>query len=245
MKKLSRAFVLAGVGLLALSSVAAAEEEEESWLPGELSGNVGFFSDYSFRGVSQTGENLALQGGIDWSHDIGVYLGLWASNVDFGDAYIEQDVYGGYAGSVGAFSYDMGAVFFYYPKAEEFNYWEFPLGLGYDFDVFSVSAGVLFSPEYFGVLDEGVVVSGGIAVPIPLELPGIELGVDANIGYSNADGLVNVDDDDYIDWSVGLTVGLPKGLGLDLRGVGTDAGGNDEFGDNGDARFVAGLTYSF
>ena len=243
MIKLSRTFILASVGLLALTSMAAAQEEEGDWLPGELSGNVAFYSDYSFRGVSQTGENLALQGGIDWAHDSGVYLGLWASNVDFADADIEQDVYGGYAGSVDAFSYDLGVVFFYYPQEEELNYWEFPLNLGYDFDVASISFGVLFSPEYFGLLDEGVVVSGGLAVPIPLELPGIELGFDANIGYSNANGLVSASDDDYVDWSVGLTVGLPKGLGVDLRGVGTDE--DDIAGFESSARFVAGLTYSF
>lgn len=245
MSKMSRTCVLASVGLLALTSVAVAEEEEGDWLPGEISGNVAFYSDYSFRGVSQTNRNLALQGGLDWAHDSGVYLGLWASNVNIDDSSLEQDVYGGYAGEYAGVTYDLGAVFFYYPRAEEFNYWEFPLKLGYDFGVASVNFSVLYSPEYYGVLDDGVVVSGGIGVPIPLEVPGMEFAFDAGVGYSNANGLVNGNDDDYVDWTTGLTIGLPKGLGLDIRGVGTDAGDDDKLGENAEARFVGGLTYSF
>ena len=253
MNQLTRACVLASAGLIAAASAATAEEGG-NLLPGEFSGNVAFYSDYSFRGVSQTSENMALQGGIDWSHDTGIYLGLWASNVDFSDADIEQDVYGGSSGSIDEVSSEIGAVFLYYPQEEELNYWEFPLNLGYDFDMFSVSAGVLFSPEYFGILDEGVVVSGGVEVPLPLDLAGLELALDAGLGYSHAEAgtvsgekvyLAGGTDEDYVDWQVGLTIGFPSGIGIDLRGVGTDAGGDNELGDIADPRFVAGLSYSF
>jgi uncharacterized protein (TIGR02001 family) len=49
--------------------------------PHTLTGNVGFVSDYRFRGISQTFKEPALQGGFDYSHASGFYLGTWASNV--------------------------------------------------------------------------------------------------------------------------------------------------------------------
>lgn len=239
----SKMALLAALGLTLMTLQSAAAEEEKSWIPGEFSGNVATYSDYSFRGISQTGRNIALQGGIDWAHDIGIYAGIWASSIDFDQAYLEQDLYLGYAGEVGAFSYDLGAVFFYYAKEEQFNYWEFPLKLGYDFDVFSLNAGALWSPKYFGVLSDGWYLSTGIEVPLPLEIPGMEFAVDANFGYTNAQGIVN-GDNSYIDYSLGLVVGLPKGLGVDLRMVGTDAESTYGAKAAGD-RFIAGLTYSF
>jgi len=243
MRKVSKFAAIAGIGMLAFSGQAVAEESE-SWIPGEFSGNVATYSDYSFRGVSQTNRNIALQGGIDWSHDIGIYLGIWASNVDIGDADLEQDVYGGYAGEIGSFSYDAGVIFFYYAKEEAANYWEFPINLGYDFDVFSLSAGALWSPDYFGTLGDGWYLSTGIAVPLPLGIPGIDLSTDANVGYTNAKEVVSATRDSYIDYNLGLVVGLPQNLGIDLRWVGTDADGPLGSKIAGD-RFVAGLTYSF
>jgi uncharacterized protein (TIGR02001 family) len=42
------------------------------------SANVALTSDYVFRGVSQTDEDPAIQGGFDVSHDSGLYIGTWA-----------------------------------------------------------------------------------------------------------------------------------------------------------------------
>ena len=121
MRKRSRAFLVAVTGLLLLAAPAIRAEEAKSWIPGSFTGNIAILSDYSDRGMSQTNQNLAVQGGIDWTHDNGAFVGLWASNVDYGDGDIEQDIYGGYAGSMGNFAYDTVAYFFYYPKVEEFN----------------------------------------------------------------------------------------------------------------------------
>ena len=66
----------------------------------ELSANIGVTSNYLWRGVTQTDDGAAIQGGIDWSHDSGFYLGTWASNIDWGvgSSGVEVDFYGGYAG---------------------------------------------------------------------------------------------------------------------------------------------------
>ena len=59
------------------------------------SANVGLFSEYRFRGVKQTDDAPAIQGGFDLSHSSGLYLGNWNSNVEFGNTSIEMDFYGG------------------------------------------------------------------------------------------------------------------------------------------------------
>jgi uncharacterized protein (TIGR02001 family) len=63
-----------------------------------LSANVTLASDYILRGLSQTAHGPALQGGFDWEHPTGFYLGVWGSNVHFqhSSANLEMDGYGGY-----------------------------------------------------------------------------------------------------------------------------------------------------
>ena len=45
--------------------------------------NVGLFSQYIFRGLTQTNNKPALQGGFDVNHKSGLYIGGWASNVSW------------------------------------------------------------------------------------------------------------------------------------------------------------------
>src|SRR5829696_3345373 len=59
---------------------AAAPAPEPDWT---FSGNVGLYSQYVFRGISQTNEKPALQGGFDLAHKSGFYLGTWASNISW------------------------------------------------------------------------------------------------------------------------------------------------------------------
>ncbi len=236
------------------STPTRALADDEQLIPGEFSGNVALVSDYSFRGISQTQTDVAFQGGLDWAHDSGVYLGLWGSTIKFpeDDSFLEQDIYGGFANEVGAFSYDVGAVFFWYPKEEALNYWEFAFNGAYDFDVAAVSAGFLWSPDYFGVLGDGYYLSTGVSVPLPVT-DRLDVSIDANLGYTIMDKNLyemEVDEvvvdavDDYLDWNVGLTVGFPSGIGVDLRYVDTDIS-KGLGGDDTEARFVAGLSYSF
>lgn len=86
--------------------------------------NVGLFSQYIFRGLTQTGEEPAIQGGVDYSHASGFYLGAWASNISWledGGVYdnssIEIDVYGGYRNTIGetGIGYDVGLLQYIYP----------------------------------------------------------------------------------------------------------------------------------
>jgi hypothetical protein len=79
-------------------------------------------SDYRFRGISQTYRGPAIQGGIDYAHDSGFYVGNWNSNVSSlvysGGAGIEMDFYGGWKKAFGDFGLDVGFIYYYYPNAE-------------------------------------------------------------------------------------------------------------------------------
>lgn len=85
--------------------------------------NVGVVSDYLFRGISQTKGNPAIQGGFDYSHSSGIYVGTWLSSISWvndtqgGSTPTEMDVYGGYKSTFGDsdFGYDVGLITYNYP----------------------------------------------------------------------------------------------------------------------------------
>ncbi len=92
--------------------------------PYTFTGNFGIFSQYIFRGLTQTNTNPAVQGGFDYTHSSGFYAGTWLSNISwltdaqaYKSAPLEWDFYGGYRGSFGAsdFGYDVGLLQYYYP----------------------------------------------------------------------------------------------------------------------------------
>ena len=63
---------------------------------GEWSANASMTSNYIWRGLTQTENEAAVQGGIDYAGDSGFYVGTWASNVNYGagDVYsYEHDIY--------------------------------------------------------------------------------------------------------------------------------------------------------
>src|SRR5688572_2796858 len=226
---------------------AAVEEEEEGflgdWLPGGFSGSVSLMSDYSFRGISQTQTGFAAQGGATYKSPIGIYLGSWASSVNFGpadDSYVEQDFFGGYTATFGDFTLDTSVTFLWYPKESDSNYWEFALKGGYNLmDVATLKAAFIYGPDYFGYAGDGFVGQTGFSIPIPLpENNFVALTFDANLGYTHTtefiNKFVNGTTNNYLDWNAGLIVAVHKNLSFDLRYVDTDIGST--FGSTSDAR---------
>jgi uncharacterized protein (TIGR02001 family) len=103
--------------LLALTTVPSFAQTAPA-SPWSLTGNAGLFSDYRFRGISQTNKKPAFQGGFDVAHSSGLYAGNWNSNIDsayYGGSNLEMDFYGGYKATYGDFSYDVGVLYYYYP----------------------------------------------------------------------------------------------------------------------------------
>jgi uncharacterized protein (TIGR02001 family) len=188
-----------------------------------ISGNVALTTDYAFRGISQTDQSPAVQGGLDLSAG-SFYAGAWASNINFGTggANLELDVYGGYKFAAGPVNFDVGIIGYLYPGAAddgaELDYWE-----GYVkpsialSDSFTLGGALYYSPEFTGESGDGFYyeVNGAFTVNPSLSLSG-------------AVGMQSVDtsgfffgEDEYTTWNLGGTY-TAMGLGFDLRYVGTD-----------------------
>jgi len=110
----------------------------------DVSANAGVFSNYIWRGVSQTNDNAAGQGGIDYSHDSGAYAGVWTSTIENGQ---EVDLYLGFAGEISSFGYDIGAVTYQYPKTSDINFTEVNASGSFSFDSVTVGAGVAYTVD--------------------------------------------------------------------------------------------------
>ena len=82
-----------------------------------VDGYLGYSSDYIWRGVSQTSGNAAMSGKLEVSKG-GLYGGVWASEVDFGDeATYEMDLFLGYELMVSdKFSLDVGVIQYNWDK---------------------------------------------------------------------------------------------------------------------------------
>jgi uncharacterized protein (TIGR02001 family) len=106
----------------------------------EFSANIGVTSNYVWRGVTQTGNDAAISGGLDYAHDSGFYAGTWASNVDFGnedgtsDGGAEVDLYVGFGGEFGdGIGYDVGLAHYMYPHLSDSDFTELYGSLSYSY----------------------------------------------------------------------------------------------------------------
>ena len=206
--------VTAIVALFGLSAVARGQEDPA------VTANLAVTTDYVFRGYTQTGEDAAVQGGVDWADPSGWYIGAWASKIDFGsgdDASMEVDIYGGYAWQINDVSYDLGVIYYAYPGADEMSGYDFVeayLSLGYGLETVSLSAAAHFTPDNFGETGAGWYLTGGLSRPLSESL-----SVDANVGFSQ----VTPDfGEDYLDWNLGLSYSFSR-FAMDLRYHDTDA----------------------
>ena len=147
-----------------VSGLYAADKESEVG----VSANMAITSNYVWRGMTQTQNSPAVQGGIDLDWN-GIYTGVWGSNVEFGTASLEADIYLGYAGEVSAFSYDIGFINYMYPnQSDELNFGEAYLSLGYDFGVASVGATYALGVSTADTDDVPDNWEASVAVPLPM-----------------------------------------------------------------------------
>jgi uncharacterized protein (TIGR02001 family) len=231
--------LLFSVAAFALISPAMAEDS----IPGDFSTTVGFVSEYSFRGISQSNEGPALQGSIDWSHDSGFYAGVWGSSVEFTDASLETDIYAGYTGEVGGLTYDVGAIYYAYPGADvednQYNFVEGALALGYDFDVAALSASVNYSPDYFAGSGDATYVAANLDVPLPF-LP-FDTALNASVGHQWVEHEDVFGVEDYMDWGIGLTANI-EGFDLGVRYIDTNLDETSECLDGCEERVIVSLS---
>jgi uncharacterized protein (TIGR02001 family) len=114
--------------------------------PWSLSANIGVVSNYMWRGMTQTDDQAAIQGGLDANHASGFYAGTWVSNVDFGagGANYELDLYTGYnipfADDNARLGFNLG--YYAYPDSNaEIDFSEISITGGYGY----FSAGIYYT----------------------------------------------------------------------------------------------------
>jgi uncharacterized protein (TIGR02001 family) len=234
-KPLALAALLAGSALM---SPAHADD---------LSANVTVTNNYIWRGLTQTENNPAVQGGIDWTSDSGFYAGTWVSNVSYAPAGVfnyENDLYAGFAGGSEKFSWDVGYLYYNYDSDAEFDFGEIYGSVS--FAGLSLSANVLANTE----ADEGPGQDFGFGKAVYLAADygfviagGLELGL--HLGWHDGDfsEAFNGVDGDYFDYNVSLSRG-----GFAFMVTSTNANGfsaDAEGLDNDAPKFVVSYTVDF
>jgi uncharacterized protein (TIGR02001 family) len=221
----------AAAATLALAGAASAQELKASY-------NVGVTSDYVFRGVSQTQEDPALQGGVDLSYGIG-YAGVWASNVDFGanDPKTEIDFYAGVKPTVGDTSLDFGVLYYGYSKDKgltpgRYSYVELKAAASRTFGPATLGAAVYYSPEYPGNGGDATYFEANAAMPVAEKLT-----LSGAVGHQSIKNYK-----DYNTWNVGVAYALTDKLSADLRYHDTD---EHSLGKIYDSRLVVSLKAAF
>ena len=205
--------------------------------------NVGLFSQYIFRGLTQTNNKPALQGGFDVNHKSGLYIGGWASNVSWlrdnaneavGPVYqsggsLEIDLYGGFKTDVKGVGIDVGALQYYYPGAlnkavyDKANTTELYGALSYGWLQAKVSSVVSKDAWAFGKKynagtngdDERGTYYAELNANIPLADTGITALI--HVGrqeFNQAKSLPTNPEASYTDWKLGLTKGFDGGLNI-------------------------------
>jgi len=199
----------------ALPGFAAAQASA----PHTVAGNLSIVSDYRFRGISQTFVQPAIQGGIDYSHSSGFYLGNWNSNVSglsYTDGTIEMDIYGGFKFPAGPVTLDVGLLQYLYPGAElsGVKYDTLEAYVGASWKWFTLKYSVTLD-DYFGVANSDG--SGYLDLSASYEIAP-KLNLVAHYGNQT---VKNNSAADYEDYKIGLTYDL-NGWLLGLAYIDTD-----------------------
>lgn len=224
---------------LALASVApgaiaqaAAEPESASALSNiSFSANVGVVSQYRYRGIMQTNNKPAIQGGFDLTHSSGFYLGNWNSSISWLDdtssdvsAPVEMDFYGGYKGNITSdLKFDVGVLRYQYPGDYPDGYTspnttEGYVGLGYGPLSFKYSHSFT---NLFGVPDSKNSQYFELGGSFDTGVWGLML--DMHVGHQK---LRHLDDGSYTDWSAGVSKDWGGGFVTSLAYIDTNADRN-------------------
>lgn len=217
--------------------------------PGPVTANVTLASDYRYRGITQGNFRPALQGGFDYAHASGFYIGNWNSSISWlSDGYgsnpavsapIEMDFYGGYKTEVAGVALDGGLLQYYYSTknmpgsttvatcktAGSRN----ACGVNPNTTEAYFAATYQFAmlkysyalTDLFGIYDSKGASYIDLALNYDTGFEGITLNghVGRQMISTKTDGV----DYSYTDWKIGLTKDLGKGLNVAVAYIGTNA----------------------
>lgn len=178
-----------------------------------VTGNVAIVSDYVFRGVSQTAEDPAIQGGVDVTSGL-FYAGLWASNVDFGTSTdAEVDAYVGVKPELAGFTFDLAAIYYGYidtPTGPDVDYWEFKAAASRAFGPLTVGGALYYSPEFTGEVGDALYYEANAAYAI-----NDSWSVSGAVGQQTYGDLPS--SAEYVTWNLGVSWAFAPHLTADLR----------------------------
>lgn len=243
---------------------AMAADAEES--PHTLTGNVGLYSQYIFRGLTQTNKDPALQGGFDYSHSSGFYLGTWASNISwltdtpaatgYTSSSLEWDFYGGFKGTFGKsdFGFDVGLLQYYYPGHHDTGLYPGTVKAN-TLEIYGALSWKWLSLKYSHSLDDktfGVANSRGtyyldLSANVPVT---DKINLQAHWGKQKFDGsnggVSNDSVASYEDWKIGATFALPKDFTVGAFFSGTDMNSTQKafYTNASDNRFLGKDTFT-
>lgn len=246
---MKRAPAIAAAIVLCGTAAPALAQEDEAVPKVTVSGSATLTSDYRFRGISQTDNEMAIQGGLTLSHETGLYAGTWASNLSgwgtFGGANMELDLIAGYKANLSdSATLDVGMTWYMYPGgADKTDFAEPYVKLTGTTGSVTLTAGAAYAPKQQalgrwyrtgadaatgvytdpGAKDDNLYLWGDGA----LAIAGTPLTAKAHIGYSDGNPGLGPNATSvaptgrYWDWSLGADATW-RNLSLGVSYVGTD-----------------------
>ncbi|MFC3691539.1 TorF family putative porin [Chenggangzhangella methanolivorans] len=261
---------VAGAALIAGSATAADLAAPEPAVIAEVPSvidvafGVAGVTDYTFRGLSQSQSDPAIQGYAELQA-YGFYAGVWASSVQFNqpfqtDPSAEVDFYAGYRATLGPVAIDVGGLYYWYPgerdntarfaNLRELDYWELYAKPSVTFmDVVSLTGNIYWTSDYANVSGDGLYLSVIPKVSIPVDaFPDLGFYVSGELGKQWVKReKFGAFLPDYLTWNVGAGVTY-KAMTLDVRYSDTDLKKGECFAYTGfskscDSRVVAKLSF--
>ncbi|MEI9927887.1 MAG: TorF family putative porin [Sphingomonas sp.] len=228
-------FSMISFGALMLASTAPAMAQETAPAPAiTINGSATVVSDYRFRGISQTDGNFALQGGFTVSHDSGLYVSVWGSSIDdyvtaSGVGHQELDLIGGWKKTFSGVTFDVGALYYVYPKTKSgadvsaSDFIEPYADVSYTFGPVTAKATINYAPkqkalalDQIGPKHDNVYLAGDFSAAIPTT----PIALTAHIGHTWGPSWLSIGKE-YTDWNVGATYTY-KALVFGIQYVDTD-----------------------
>ncbi len=267
----SAVFMACALSATALAQTAPAAAPETA-TPGPFTANVTLTNDYRYRGISQSNFQPAIQGGFDYAHSSGFYVGNWNSSISWisdaastvgnsASAPIEMDFYAGFKHEWSkGFAADVGILQYYFPTsnlsafATNPNSTELYVAQNFTFD--AITGYVKFSyavTPLFGTLNSTGSNYTDLTVNYDTGVWGLSLN--GHVGYQAvagrvADGSIsNASLYSYTDWKLGVTKDFGSGFAGAIAYVGTNAKNGAYMNPNaqnlGKAGFLISLTKTF
>jgi len=196
------------IALGALGLAAAAAWTSPALAAEGLTANAAITTNYVFRGISQSGANPAVQAGLDYDLGVaglsGFAVGTWVSSIDFdNESPIEWDIYGSYTAALtDKLSWSVNVLAYVYPNTPtgvDYNWQEYWASLAYNFDIFTLTGKVYYSPDYVNLSTSQIYYNGAISIPIASWL-----AINGAVGFTDIETDVPPLIQSYTDWTVSL-----------------------------------------